>query len=87
MGDNMIDATYQLLDALETCEVIKKLRASKKYLKSDSKLLESFSHLSKDELLKIDAVRDYKHYENELFLIVLNINSKIKNIVNTKECG
>ncbi len=93
----IIEKTYQLLDALDNSEVIKKLTYYKQKLEQDEEVLSLVKKINNemDSNKKIELRKqlynnnDYKNYMdsyNELNYIVLKINNQFSKYTNTKTC-
>ena len=92
----IIEKTYKLLDTLDNSEVIKKLTKYKKKIQNDEEVLSNVKKINNENnpKIKIDLRKklygnsDYQKYMeayNELNLIVMKINKKLKEYTNTKE--
>ncbi len=94
---NIILKTFELIDVLDKSDLIVNLTKYKQLVMEDSFLLSLLdrgnSSDSIDEIREIkrklydnDNYRNYMHYYNELFYIVMKYNMRIKEIINTREC-
>ena len=92
----IIEKTYQLLDALDNSEVIKKLTEYKEKLQQDEEVLSLVKKINNEDnpeikiklRKKLYSNSDYQKYMesyNELNLIVMKINKKFMEYTNTKE--
>lgn len=91
----------EIIDLLNTSEVVCEMVSLKKELLCDEEItskLKKYEELLvnpynaeciaiKKELLKHPKFSKYKRYEEELYLLVLNINLKLKNILKEKSCS
>ena len=95
MGE-IINATYNFLDALDNSELIKNLTKYKQKLLKNKKILSLIDEIKKEEnhdtlitkrkeLYKDDNYKMYMKYYNELSLIILKINHQYHKYTNTKE--
>lgn len=92
----IIEKTYQLLDALDNSEVIKKLTYHKSKLMQDEEVLSLVKKINQEENLEVKLslkkelyqYHDYQEYMdayNELYYLVLKINKKYAEYTNTKK--
>lgn len=91
----------EIIDLLNNSEVIHEMVSLKKELLNNEAVafkLKEYEELLihpydtrcieiKKELLAIPAFSKYKRYEEELYLLVLNINLKLKEILKEKSCS
>lgn len=95
---DIIIKTYELLDAIESSNMIKKMTISKTRLLKNDNLLSLIKQYQNEKnihekiaikkLILLD--KDYQNYiesYNELALIVLKINNKYKEYTNTTNCN
>ena len=95
--NEIMNKTYELIDVLDSSELIKDLELYKDRISSNkelSKLINEGNNTSDDYLL-LDIKRrlyknnDYKNYMdryNELMYIVMNINSRYKSLLGKGSC-
>ena len=100
MDIELINKIDDLINALDSSFLIKKLDLTKKSIYSDSslrKLLDEYkketeNHYSseklriKKELIDNPKISEYRSLEQELYLLTLTINKKLKSLVNEKSC-
>ena len=95
---DIIIKTYELLDAIESSKMIKRMTISKtRLLKNDNLLSLIKQYQNEENIHKKIAIKklifldkDYQNYiksYNELALIVLKINNKYKEYTNTTNCS
>lgn len=93
-----MEILYEKLDTLKgilnNTECIKELQRLYKEINNDKELvslIEKYNYSNderiKEEILKSDLVREYKHYEAELNFIILEINQELKKITKKDKCG
>ena len=93
---DIVLATYNFLDTLDSSNLIKKLTKYKNRLMNNKLLLDEIESLKKEvdnniiidkrkKLYKNNDYKMYMKYYNELLLIVLRINKKFREYTNTKE--
>lgn len=87
---NKIDALKGSLDELE---IFKKLEEKESEIYNNVELLEKIKkyNLSKDNNLRLDIysyneIQEYKKVENEVNLLILYINNRLKEISNERGC-
>ena len=81
---NLID---ELKESLDNEEKVKAIKIIQEQLKEDKKLLELVEEYNrcnnpklKDEIVKNENFKKYKHLENEINYIIVSINQKLKEI-------
>ena len=95
--NEIMKKTYELIDVLESSELIKDLELYKDKISSNKELSELINkgNNTKDEYLLLDIKRrlykynDYKNYidrYNELMYIVMNINSRYNKLLGKGSC-
>lgn len=96
--DNVINKTKNLIEALESSELIKKLDYYKNRVTSNDDIMNLINRYnnSNDDYEKMDIKRKvykyedyelYMKYYNELFYYVLDINNRFRVYTNGKECS
>ena len=96
--DNVINKTKELINSIDSSELIRNLDYYKRLVISNSKIMElidkynnsndDYEKMSiKDNIYKYDDYRLYMKYYNELFYYVLKINSMFKKFTDNSECG
>ena len=90
----------EIIDLFDSSSSIKKMLALKKELLSDKTITNKLSEYEKllinpydkrcveikKELLNDKRFKDYKEYEDKLFILTLNINSILKSVLKEKSC-
>ena len=95
--NEIMKKTYELIDVLESSELIKDLELYKDKISSNKELSELINkgNNTKDEYLLLDIKRrlykynDYKNYidrYDELMYIVMNINSRYNKLLGKGSC-
>ena len=96
MHDVMLK-TYELIDCLEDSDIIKNLEIYKEKIENNSELgrLIQEGNSTEDEyklldiknrLYQYDEYKNYMHYYNELMYLVMDINSRYKEIIGKGSC-
>ena len=79
------------LDNIESVKKIKKLNFLLKENKELNNLLEEYqltkNERIKEEIIQNNLFQDYKHYETEVNLLILEINQELKEITKNRSCG
>lgn len=95
--NEVMEKTYLLIDELEKSDIIKNITIYKQKIMNDEELrkLINKGNNAKDDYIirdirqKLYKYNDYKNYMdnyNKLMYIVMDINSRLKKITNTKNC-
>ena len=101
MNNEINDKLFSLIDSIENNKKIIRMKELNKLLKEDKNLnkkLDEFYKIIdnpysdeyvelKKDILENVLVKEYKQLEKELNFIILEINSKLKSIVDKKECS
>lgn len=93
--DEIMEKTFQLLDALDNSDVIKNITIYKEKVNNNKKIQELINKGNniddkyvlmdiKRELYKYEEYVNYMKYYNELMYIIMDINSRFKNITGNK---
>ena len=92
----IIEKTYDLLDTLDSSDLIKDLTYYKNLISKDSKILNLISDSKnktdyelvniKKQLLENKNYKGYLDNYNKLFYLVFEINNRYNKILNTKRC-
>lgn len=95
--NEVMEKTYLLIDELEKSDIIKNITIYKQKIMNNEELrkLINKGNNAKDDYIirdirqKLYKYNDYKNYMdnyNKLMYIVMDINSRLKKITNTKNC-
>lgn len=83
-----------LLDSIDNTKQVKDIKVINKLIMEDKELLDLIKRYNEtqDENLKKEIInnklfKDYKEKETELNILILDINSKLKDISNKGKCG
>ena len=92
--ETLIEKVNELKDALSNTEEVLDIKELNKEIKKDKKLLELLSeyHLYpredlKKQILDNELFRKYKEKETDLNILILKINSELKQITKKDKCG
>ena len=95
--DKVIESVNAFLDELEKSSIIQELTVNKKKIYSNKEVLDLINTANKSDdikkkeiklkLYEYDFYRDYMNNYNELMYIVMDINSRMKRLVNSRKCG
>ena len=92
------DKVEELIDILNNDRRVKRLKVLKKELNKDEELISKIEYLKKldqysvdyrnlkKELFQNNKFVEYKDLENEISIIILEINRKLKNLTNERSC-
>ena len=94
---DVIKKTFELIDVLDDSDIIKNITKYKGIIENNSELkklidkgnntLDKYVLMDiKNRLYKVDEYREYMHYYNELMYIVMDINSKYREIISERSC-
>ena len=92
-----MEKTFELIDCLDSSDIICNIDICKKKIDSNKELKELIQKGKnsedryllmdiKNRLYKYPEYRDYMHYYNELKYIVMDINSRYKKIIGKGSC-
>lgn len=91
--NEIILKTYELIDELDKSSVIKELKLSKEMLITDKHILDMILDYRntndpkiKEELYKNEYYKTYMKNYNELFFMVMKINSYYKSVTDKRMC-
>ena len=92
--ETLIEKVNELKDALSNAEEVLDIKELNKEIKKDKKLLELLNeyHLYpreslKKQILDNELFRKYKEKETDLNILILKINSELKQITKKDKCG
>ncbi len=92
--EKLYEKLDNLKEVLNETEIIIKLREITEKVMQDKELLKQIEDYNytkderiKDKILNNQTFREYKHQEAELNLLILEINSKLKEITKKDKCG
>ena len=99
MDLELIKKLDELITIFENSEEIKKLQRLKKEIYDNNQLKEKMDRFNKvrdniydeeyiklkKEILNIDTVKEYKKIENDLYLLTLAINRKLKSLISSRD--
>lgn len=92
--ETLIEKVNELKDALSNTEEVLDIKELNKEIKKDKKLLELLNeyHLYpredlKKQILDNELFRKYKEKETDLNILILKINSELKQITKKDKCG
>lgn len=91
--NEIILKTYELIDELDKSSVVKELKLSKEMLITDKHILDMILDYRntndskiKEELYKNEYYKTYMKNYNELFFMVMKINSYYKSVTDKRMC-
>ena len=92
--EKLYEKLDNLKEVLNETETIIKLKVITEKVMQDKELLKQIEDYNytkderiKDKILNNQTFREYKHQEAELNLLILEINSKLKEITKKDKCG
>ena len=92
--EKLYEKLDNLKEVLNETETIIKLKEITEKVLQDKELLKQIEDYNytkderiKDKILNNQTFREYKHQEAELNLLILEINSKLKEITKKDKCG
>ena len=92
--ETLIEKVTELKDALSNTKEVLDIKELNKEIKKDKKLLELLNeyHLYpredlKKQILDNELFRKYKEKETDLNILILKINSELKQITKKDKCG
>lgn len=92
--DELMEKVDNLIDSIDNTKQVKDIKVINKLIMEDKELLDLIKRYNetKDENLKKEIInnklfKDYKEKETELNILILDINSKLKDISNKGKCG
>ena len=91
--NDLIDKVENLKEALNDTKQVKEIKDINKLIMNDKELLELIKKYNethdediKTKILNNELFKDYKDKETELNILILEINSKLKEISNKGKC-
>ena len=91
--NDLIDKVENLKEALNDTKQVKEIKDINKLIMNDKELLELIKKYNetqdediKSKILNNELFKDYKDKETELNILILEINSKLKEISNKGKC-
>lgn len=101
MDDKLIEKLDSVIDTLEQSTEIKRMEVLKKEIYEDKNLKELLSkynleknNINQDEKIELKRkiidnpkVSEYRKLEDSLFLFVLSVNNKLKELTEEKSCS
>lgn len=88
---NKIDNLKNVLNTNQTVKKIKVLTQKITANKELMSLIETYNYTQderiKEKIISNEDFREYKHYEAELNLLILEINQELKKITKKDKCG
>ena len=92
--DELMEKVDNLIDSIDNTKQVKDIKVINKLIMEDKELLDLIKRYNEtqDENLKKEIInnklfKDYKEKETELNFLILDINSKLKDISNKGNCG
>ena len=86
------DKVEELIDILNNDRRVKRLKVLKEELNKDEELISKIEYLKTLDNYKLTTKTvnpkfvEYKELENEISIIILEINRKLKNLTNERSC-
>lgn len=92
--DELMEKVDNLINSIDNTKQVKDIKVINKLIMEDKELLDLIKRYNEtqDENLKKEIInnklfKDYKEKETELNILILDINSKLKDISNKGKCG
>ena len=92
--NELMEKVDNLIDSIDNTKQVKDIKTINKLIMEDEGLLDLIKRYNEtqDENLKKEIInnklfKDYKEKETELNVLILDINSKLKDISNKGKCG
>ena len=89
----LLDKIYEFKDTLDKSDTVININKYHDLINKNSELkskIKEYNSIPTDklkmEIYDYMEIKEYKKYENELNLIILEINSELKKISNTRSC-
>lgn len=94
MNDDILLQLDKVINTLDQSRLIKELIDTKNKiysdkilkLKIDSYHQNPYQESLKKEIYQNDSFMEYKHLENEVYFLILEINQKLKQLIEEKSC-
>ena len=91
--EELIEKVNELKEELNNTKEVKELKEINNSIMKDQELLNDIKKYNetqdeniKERIINHKLFREYKHKENELNFIILEINSKLKEISSSRSC-
>lgn len=92
--EELIEKVENLKTSLDTCDKVKRIKSINRKIMKDKELLnlikkynETMDEDIKKEIINHKLFLDYKHEETELNLLIMDINSRLKDINSKGKCS
>ena len=92
--EKLIEKVENLKSSLDNTDIVKNVKSINEEIMKDKELLElirkyneTFDEDIKKKIINHKLFLDYKHQETELNLLIMDINSKLKNINSKGKCS
>ena len=96
--NQIIEKTYELIDTLDSSDLIKKIVEYKTRINNNPdllKLIEKCNHSEntvdyitiKKQIYKYEEYQNYINYYNQLYYIIYNMNNRYKKLLEGKGCN
>lgn len=90
----LLNKIYDFEDSLNNSELFRKMNNSFKLVLENKELVEKIKEYNKnnniklrEDIYKYEEIKNYKKYETDVNLIIMEINSKLKLISNDRSCA
>ena len=94
---DILKKTFEFIDCLDSSDIIHNIEIYKKKIESNSelkRLIDKGNHTSdkyllmdiRNKLYQYPEYKEYMHYYNELMYIVIDINSRYKELIGKGSC-
>ena len=91
--EELIEKVNELKEELNNTKEVKDLKKINNEIMKDKNLLEDIKHYNetqdekiKERIINNKLFREYKHNENEVNFLILEINKKLKEINGSRSC-
>ena len=92
--EKLIEKVENLKSSLDNTDIVKSVKSINEEIMKDKELFElikryneTFDEDIKKKIINHKLFLDYKHQETELNLLIMDINSKLKNINSKGKCS
>lgn len=92
--EELIEKVENLKASLDDCDKVKRIKSINRKIMKDKELLnlikkynETIDEAIKKEIINHKLFLDYKHEETELNLLIMDINSRLKDINSKGKCS